>query len=165
MENHGLESVVDSSSADVQLPQNSNDAVWDVSDSSTVRPLASSGFSDMTLALVQYEAAAFLRHVLVHSAPYNGQEQEYADFHDQLRQITWDALYEKHLAGLDRTVLQQCLIHDIADLTFQRTHLTQLRPLVRASACILTATKALCNKYVLYTTGHVFADDLALGSS
>ncbi len=154
MENHGLDSAVCSGFSDVRLPQNSNDSAWDVSDSSTLRPSADNG--DMTLALVQYEAAALLRHVLEHSAPYSGQDQQYTEYHNDLRPKTWDAMQEKYLRRLNLNDLQQSLSYDIANLMFQRIHLTQLRPLARSTACITSAYKIL--EHQLVTIAVEFCD-------
>lgn len=148
METHGLESAIPAGFSDVRLPQNSDDKVWDTSDSSTVQPKVQSGFTDLTFALMQYESAALLRIVLTHSVPMTGEERAYSEFHSRLRQETWNQLERTYLTGLDPLNLRQSLTLDIAKLTFKRIHLTQLRPLMRSSISNPTTLKELEHKYI-----------------
>ena len=147
MENHGLETAISSGFSDTMLPQNSDDSAWDTSDSSTVQPAAKQGFTDMTFALMQYEAAAAMHIVLHNSVPMAGEEVDYTSFHSQLRQETWSEIERVYLKHLDTADLRQSLTLEIAQLSFKRMHLTQLRPLTRTTADSTTLNQ-LETKYV-----------------
>ena len=142
MENHGLETAISAGFSDTWLPQNSDDSVWDTSDSSTVQPSAKAGFTDMTFALMQYETAAAMRIVLHNSVPMAGEEINYTNFHSQLRQRIWSEIQHRYLVHLDPADLRQSLTLEIARLSFKRMHLTQLRPLVKSYTDSIT-TKEL----------------------
>jgi hypothetical protein len=131
METHGLESAIPQGFSDTRLPQNNDDTVWDTSDSSTLQPAPQTGFTDMTFALVQYEAGATMRAVLEHSVPIAGREQAYTEFHARLSRKVWVQVESKYLQQLDENDLRQALTLDIGKLIFQRIQITQLRPLVR----------------------------------
>lgn len=131
MENHGLETAIPSGFSDTRLPQNVDDSAWDTTDSSTVQPPAKNGFTDMTFTLMQYEAAAAMRVVLNNSVPLAGEDSEYTSFHTRLRLDTWREIERTYINYLDVTDLRQNLTLEIARLSFERMHLTQLRPMVR----------------------------------
>ena len=143
MENHGLESAIPTDFSDARLPENLDDSAWNTSESSTTQPKAYGGFTDMTLALIQYESSALIRVVLTHSLPLTGHEKGYCVFHSQMRQKTWQKLEQRYLKGLDLQDLRQSLAMDIANLTFKRMHLTQLRPLIRTKVPDQATSKEL----------------------
>jgi hypothetical protein len=150
IENQGLESVLPSGFADVRLPQNNDDADWDISDASTVRPTPKEGFTDMSFALMQYETGAILRVVFEHSVP---RSEEYVTFHAQLLDRTREEIEKRYLVKLDENDIRQSLTLDIANLTFQRIQINQLRPFERSGICNNTTfRKELEHRYYYCNT-------------
>ncbi len=136
--NRGMQSAISPSFADTLLPQNNDDTVWDVTDESSSCPSPESGCTDMSLALVQFEAAALLRTVYKHSGCYSGSDLDAIEFNNPLRRRTWDAIQRTYLANLDASDPEQALTLDFAAFTFERVRFTQFIATAWSNCCPLT---------------------------
>ncbi|KAK5174444.1 uncharacterized protein LTR77_001524 [Saxophila tyrrhenica] len=134
--NSGYGSTIPPGSADTQLPVNADDGSWDFP-----TPLAEPGFTQMTLALVQYEAAALLRAVYRFNVPYSKKDHKYAEFHNQFREHTWAAIQQAYFQELvdENTGESQSadisLMTMLADAMIQRIRYTQFIHLAARNPC------------------------------
>jgi hypothetical protein len=129
-ENCGVESMISLGyQDDVPPPQNSDDASWDTSEFSMVRPEADTGFTDMSTALVQYEIAATAKAILNHIPMTDATTDinRYLSFHSQLLENARKKINTQYLTHLDLNEPRQRLISDLVTLALDRLRLAQLQ--------------------------------------
>lgn len=128
IENLGTETLIVPGLSDAMLPLNTDDASWDTSPFASSPPKAQTGFTDMTIALIQYEVAALFKSVLKHGAPKNGSgDESFLEFHTQLFQQSREKLEITYLKHLDKNDVKQRLARHIAELGLSQISLTQRR--------------------------------------
>lgn len=128
IENLGTETLIVPGSSDTMLPHNINDASWDTSPFSSSPLKVEIGFTDMTIALIQYEVAALFKTVLKHGASKNDSDDEsFFEFHTRLFQQAKEKLDITYLKHLDSNDMKQKLAGQIAELCLNRIKMTQKR--------------------------------------
>lgn len=135
VENHGLQPSVVAGGADTCLPQNSPDSAWDSSEFASSCPPVQPGFTDMTLALVQYEIASMTIAILGHpytSSSTNISVRDYLELHAKLVRQGRQRLDIAYMRSLDEREIIQKLTRDLHDHAFRRMRLMQLAPILNA---------------------------------
>ncbi|RFU78375.1 hypothetical protein TARUN_3897 [Trichoderma arundinaceum] len=128
IENLGTETLIVPGLSDAVLPLNVDDASWDISPFASSIPEPQTGFTNMTIALIQYEVAALAKTVLKHGASKKGTgDTSFCDFHAQLFQQSKEKLETTYLKHLDRSDIKQRLALHIAELRLSQIKLTQKR--------------------------------------
>lgn len=124
------------------LPQNSNDSHWDACEFAPKCPEASIGFTDMTVALVQYEIAIVSRAVLQNILEH-GHAGPYLHFDEQLLLRARERIEETYLKHLDTTKPKERLVQHITSLAFERLFFAAYQPLFKLEKGGARATSAL----------------------
>ncbi|KAL7800320.1 hypothetical protein V8C37DRAFT_364865 [Trichoderma ceciliae] len=128
IENIGTETLLVPGLSDTMLPLNADDASWDISPFSSSPPKGQVGFTDMTIALIQYEVAAILKTVLKHGASKkDSDDKRFFEFHAQLFQQSKEKLEVTYLKHLDSSDIKQRLARHVAELGLSQIKLTQKR--------------------------------------
>ncbi|KAJ5804889.1 hypothetical protein N7474_010776 [Penicillium riverlandense] len=148
-DNCGLDSLVSPWRVDdIPPPLNCNDRDWDVAEFSTAKPSPRHGYTDMSLALLQYEIAA-ISHTVLRYLPLEREDDHniYYSFLEQFLEHRQKYLQAKFLDHLDTAVPRQKLMIDLVNLALQRFRLVGLQAsfqVVEASSLSLSSNVTEC---------------------
>lgn len=132
MENHGLESVFPTfDQTGVQLPQNTDDEAWDLSEFASFPPAAElDQFTDMTFFLMQSELLKLTRNVLTSPKYLQAQEETYLQQQSQMLKPVRQRIEQTFLRRLDPSKPIQRLVRDMAELCLMNVALMQVQPVM-----------------------------------
>ncbi|KAE9993431.1 hypothetical protein EG327_005202 [Venturia inaequalis] len=138
----GAESMLSSIFYDTALPQCSDDAEWDACEFALEEPSPSTGFTDMTGALVQYEIASVMRALLNHTAAIEETETSLKYQQDIIQQAR-QRIDRVYLNDLDSTLPSQKIVNDLTTLAFEGMFLGIHQALFKHGAGGVLATSEL----------------------
>ncbi|RDI82775.1 hypothetical protein Vi05172_g7203 [Venturia inaequalis] len=142
VEHEGAESMLSSIFYDTALPQCSDDAEWDACEFALEEPSPSTGFTDMTGALVQYEIASVMRALLNHTAAIEETETSLKYQQDIIQQAR-QRIDRVYLNDLDSTLPSQKIVNDLTTLAFEGMFLGIHQALFKHGAGGVLATSEL----------------------
>ena len=137
VENHGVQSLIQPGDYDTSLPLSQDDSAWDTSEFSSQQPQVQNGFSDTTIALMNYEFGSLAKSVLERPYGPSMSVRTYLNLHNEVLRQARDRMEILHIRGLDteNNILHR-LAKDSFDHAFRRLRLMQLQPVVHANSSI-----------------------------